>query len=204
MKLHKVTWERFDVNSYILEYNNTAVIIDCNMNTFSFLQSNNIVPSYIFITHEHFDHIEGIGLIKEYYPTIKIVSTQVSSMYFSDITCNMSRFFDGQNVVEPRADVEISTNKTFQIGNKMYTCYLTPGHTMGSMIISVDNMLFTGDTVLNNIKTPKQGINSSKEHLIDSLYFINNSFSDNTYIFPGHGNALMKSTWKIELSLGKI
>lgn len=204
MDLHKVVWERFDVNSYILTYDNYAVIIDCNKNTLPFLQKNNIEPLYIFLTHEHFDHIEGIGQIKKVFPQVTTIATYESSKHFSDDTNNMSRFFEGDNVVEPKADIEINSNQTFHICNQDFICYLTPGHTLGCMIIQAGNYLFTGDTVLHNIKTPKQGINSSKEELIKSLLFIKNTFDDNIIIYPGHGEKLLKLDWKMELSLGKI
>ena len=72
MKIHRIIWERFDVNSYVLEYSEKAVIIDCNTCTYPYLEKNNIKPDYIFVTHEHFDHIEGLGQIKAKFPEVNI------------------------------------------------------------------------------------------------------------------------------------
>lgn len=204
MKIHRIIWERFDVNSYVLEYDEKAVIIDCNSCTYPYLETNNIKLDYVFLTHEHFDHIEGLGQIKAKFPEVKTIATKTASQLFSSITDNMSKYFDGQDVVENSADIEITENTVFNIFNKEFKCFLTPGHTKGCMVIQVDNFLFTGDTVLNNIKTPKQGPNASKAKLIESLDFIESYFPDNILIYPGHGNSLYKYDWHKSLSLGKI
>lgn len=204
MKLHKVIWQRYDSNSYILEINNTVIIIDSNCELYPYLITNNIVPDYLFLTHEHFDHIEGINKIKESFSNIKVYATKSASELFSDEKSNMSFFFEGQNVSEAQADIEITENKTFNIADKNITCFLTPGHTDGCMIIQIDNLLFTGDTVLNNVKTPKNTPNSSKEKLVKSLDFIESFFNDETIIYPGHGEMFYKKDWNKATSLGKI
>lgn len=203
MILHKVTWERYDSNSYVLAFNGVVIIIDSNCELLAYLKVNNIIPDYLFATHEHFDHIEGIGNIKNAYPNMKVYAAKSASEMFSDETCNMSFFFEGQNVSEPKADIEIIENSVFNIADKNIECYLTPGHTHGCMIIKIDNMLFSGDTILNNIKTPKNTPNSSKEKLIESLDFIDTYFADDIIIYPGHGEKFYKKDWNKAVSLGK-
>lgn len=203
MILHKVTWERYDSNSYVLEFDNIVIIIDSNCELLPYLKANKITPDYLFATHEHFDHIEGISDIKNTYPHIKVYAVKSASEMFGDETCNMSLFFEGHNVSESKADVEITKNSVFDIAGKNVQCYLTPGHTHGCMIIKIDNMLFSGDTILNNIKTPKNTPSSSKEKLVESLDFIDSYFDDNTLIYPGHGEMFYKKNWNKAVSLGK-
>ena len=93
MILHKVTWERYDSNSYVLAFNGVVIIIDSNCELLAYLKVNNIIPDYLFATHEHFDHIEGIGNIKNAYPNMKVYAAKSASEMFSDETCNMSFFF---------------------------------------------------------------------------------------------------------------
>ncbi len=204
MKIHKVTWQRYDSNAYILEMDNAVIIIDSNSELMPYLSKHNITPDYLFATHEHFDHIDGIKQIKNAFPNIKICASKSASELFNDDKSNMSFFFDGKNVIEPKADIEINENEIFYFADKKICCYLTPGHTHGSMIINIDDMLFTGDTVLNNIKTPKNTPNSSKKELIKSLDFIDTYFDDNTIIYPGHGEKFYKKDWNKAVSLGKI
>lgn len=204
MELHKVIWQRYDSNSYILEISNLVIIIDSNCQLMPYLSKNNIIPDYLFATHEHFDHIEGIGQIKETFPNMKIIASKSASELFSDDKSNMSFFFDGKTINEPKADIEINENTVFNFMGKNIGCYLTPGHTYGSMVINIDNMLFTGDTILNNIKTPKNTPNSSKKGLIESLDFIDSHFNNDTIIYPGHGDKFYKKDWNKIISLGKI
>ncbi len=203
MILHKVTWARYDSNSYIIENNNAVIIIDSNCQLFPYLNENNIIPDYLFITHEHFDHIEGIGDIKKSFPNVKVYASKTSSEIFPDEKNNMSFFFEGQNVSEPKADIELTENSVFNIAGNEIKCYMTPGHTAGCMVIQIDNMLFTGDTILNNIKTPKNTPNSSKEKLRESLDFIDTFFDDEIIIYPGHGENFYKKDWNKSISLGK-
>lgn len=203
MKLHKITWKRYDSNSYVLEFNNVVIVIDSNCELLPYLHKNNITPDCLFATHEHFDHIEGIGEIKKDYPDMRVYAVKAASEMFNDETCNMSFFFEGQNVSEPKADIEITENSMFHIAGKNIQCCLTPGHTYGCMVIKIDNMLFSGDTILNNTKTPKNTPNSSKEKLIESLDFIDSYFDDNIIIYPGHGCKFYKKDWNKYVSLGK-
>lgn len=198
-----VKWKDYDVNSYILDINRKIVIIDCNCNVYNYLLLENITPDYIFLTHEHFDHIEGIGLIKKHFQNVRLIASKESSQCFSDCTRNMSLYFDGHNVAEPEADIELNSNHVFEINGQQIKCYFTPGHTIGSMVISIDKMLFTGDTILNNTKTPKNTPTSSKSQLIDSIEFIDSRFDGDYMFLPGHGKSFLKKNWDINITLGK-
>lgn len=200
---HIVIWERYNVNSYILDIAGTIIIIDCNCNVYDYLVKENISPDYIFLTHEHFDHIEGIGRIKKAFPNTCIIASEEASQYFGDTACNMSLYFDGESVTEPRADIEINNNEIFEINGRQVKCFLTPGHTFGSISIAVEKMLFTGDTILNNIKTPKNTPTSSKKHLIESIEFIDSHFNDDYLFLPGHGTSFLKKDWNKTITLGK-
>ena len=70
------------------------------------------------------------------------------------------------------------------------------------MIIKIGNMLFSGDTILNNIKIPANLPASSKEQLIKSLDFIDRNFDD-IIIYSGHWEKFYKKDWNKAVSLGK-
>lgn len=177
------------------------IIHNCEL--LPYLKANEITPDHLFATHEHFDHIEGIGDIKNAYPNMKVYAVKSASEMFSDEACNMSLFFEGHNISEPKADIEIIENSVFDIDDKNIQCYLTPGHTHGCMIIKIDNMLFSGDTILNNTKIPTNLPTSSKEQLIKSLDFIDSHFGDDIIIYSGHGEKFYKKDWNKAVSLGK-
>lgn len=133
---------------------------------------------------------------------MKVYAVKPASEMFSDETCNMSLFFEGHNILEPKTDIEIIEDSVFDIDDKNIQCYLTPEHTHGCMIIKIGNMLFSGDTILNNIKIPANLPASSKEQLIKSLDFIDRNFDD-IIIYSGHGEKFYKKDWNKAVSLGK-
>ena len=84
----------------------------------------------------------------------------------------------------------------------MIKTYNTPGHSEGGIVISMDNILFTGDTLLD-VKTPVNFPNSSKTKLKESIDFIDEKFSDDTIFYQGHGKPFLKKDWNKNKSLGQ-
>ena len=203
MRLEKVIWDRLKVNAYILVYEKSCIIIDCNKHVYDYIVLNDLNPIYIFITHGHFDHINGITKLRKTFPELKVAASAYASEMFSDSSLNLSLYFGGDETIEDKADIILNHEDKFNIFDRQLICYLTPGHTMGCTIFHIGNMLFTGDTVLYNMRTPLNLPDSSKERFKKSIDFISSNFHDNTMIYSGHGNCFLKSDWAIEKSLGK-
>ena len=83
-KIARIVNNRFNVNSYIYQENNKCIIIDCNIHTYDYIIKNKLNPAYMFLTHEHFDHIEGIASIKYVFPKMKIISSETTSAAMID------------------------------------------------------------------------------------------------------------------------
>ena len=64
----------------------------------------------------------------------------------------------------------------------------------------MDNVLFTGDTVLD-VKTPVNLPHSSKIKLKESVDFIDENFSDDTIFYQGHGKPFLKKDWNKTITL---
>ncbi len=63
----------------------------------------------------------------------------------------------------------------------------TPGHSMGSICILIDGLLFTGDTIMQT-KPYINKRNGSKEKFKESREMILGRFDGNQIIYPGHGD----------------
>lgn len=200
--IEKVIHEKFKANSYFFIEDNKCIVIDCNTKTLPYLFENNLKPIYLFVTHEHFDHIEGIKQVKEHFPETIIIASKAASKLLSDAKSNMSFYMDGIGFEEIEADVYIEDTSSFSFGKYLIQTYYTPGHTTGGIIIHIDNALFTGDTVLD-VKTPTTLPNSSKKQLLESLEFIDSHFDDNTIFYQGHGEPFIKKDWDKNNSIGK-
>lgn len=201
-KIDKVIHNRFKANSYIfMEDDGQCIVIDCNTNTFPYLQEHNLEPAYLLVTHEHFDHVEGVKKLKECFPNMIIVASKITSSLMKDAKTNMSFYLDGIGIEEIEADVYIEDKSSFIFKENNIQTYYTPGHTAGGIIIHIGNVLFTGDTLLN-IKTPTNLPNSSKKQLRESIEFIDSNFNNDTIFYQGHGDPFPKSKWDKNISIG--
>ena len=200
-KIDKVIHNKFKANSYIFMEDNQCIIIDCNTNTLPYLQEHNLEPAYLLVTHEHFDHVEGVKKLKECFPNMIIVASKITSSLMKDAKTNMSFYLDGIGIEEIEADVYIEDKSSFIFKENNIQTYYTPGHTAGGIIIHIGNVLFTGDILLN-IKTPTNLPNSSKKQLRESIEFIDSNFNNDTIFYQGHGDPFPKSKWDKNISIG--
>jgi len=49
-----------DNSSFLIEIENKKILFDCSENTFKYIKNNNIDIDYVFISHTHSDHINGL------------------------------------------------------------------------------------------------------------------------------------------------
>ncbi len=200
MKIYTLVSTRHNSNSFIINIENKCIIIDINLEAIDYIKENNLEPEYLFLTHEHLDHIKGTSEIKILYPSIKIISSKVAAENIKNIRENLSLYFDGIGFTENGVDIFIEDENEFIFQDILIKTYNTPGHSEGSIVINIDNLLFTGDTVLD-VKTPVNLPNSSKAQLKESVDFIDENFSDDTIFYQGHGKPFLKKDWNKTITL---
>ena len=157
--------------TYIIVENSSksAIIIDSVKSNFQrdsvLIKELGLELKYIVDTHIHADHVTGAFDLKKEFGA-KIVSG-----------------INNKNV--KNVDLFLDEDDELQIGNIKLKAILTPGHTAGCTSFSIDNFLFTGDTLLIRSvgRTDFQEGNAKKLYnSIQKLY----AFKDNTIIFPAH------------------
>ena len=62
----------------------------------------------------------------------------------------------------------------------------TPGHSDDSVCFIIDNMLFTGDTLIKNVRTVTKLKSGSKEKLNETLRQIEKFKGQSLMVYPGH------------------
>lgn len=200
MDIKTVVTPHYNSNSYIIIIDTKCVIVDINLETINYVKEYKLEPIYLFLTHEHLDHIKGTSEIKKLYPSIKIISSKVAAKNIQDSRENLSLYFDGVGFEEDGVDIFIEYENEFIFQDILIKTYNTPGHSEGSIVINIDNVLFTGDTVLD-VKTPVNLPHSSKIKLKESVDFIDENFSDDTIFYQGHGKPFLKKDWDKNKSL---
>jgi hydroxyacylglutathione hydrolase len=205
MEVIQILNKPIDSNSFIIyqEGVSNCIVVDPGTNDclelFSFFVNHNLKPEYIFLTHEHFDHIWGVNRLKEIY-SCNIVCSKNCSERIIDKKKNMSVFYDQVGFQSYSADILIE-NISFRLSwnNLDFEFFESKGHSEGSICISFKDSLFTGDTIIKNHKTVVKFPGGSRANLISSLIFLLSKFEKRKIkVYPGHGESFYLNEIAIE------
>ncbi len=140
---------------------------------------------YILLTHGHFDHIAAA----KYYSNISkapIVISKQDSKFIEDSALNMQGDFDID--VEPFIpDILLDDDiDVLRFANKDIEILHSPGHTAGSLCFVLNDMLFTGDTLMKDSMGRTDLPTGGKRAILKSLKMLHD-LSGEYKIYPGHG-----------------
>ena len=114
--VHKIVNYPIDSNCFVIykKYDFFCIVIDPgsenNEELISFFEKENIYPSYIILTHEHFDHILGANSLKEIYNS-KIVCSEICSELISNSKKNLSLFYKNLDYKIKQVDILFRAKK---------------------------------------------------------------------------------------------
>lgn len=183
--------EPVDSVTYVVSNNDSqkALIIDPGTENDSriieYLNKANLIPEYILLTHEHFDHILGVNHLREVYSDIKLVSSEKTSVRLPEVKKNLSVFHNQTYLVVAEADILVEEGCHFFCGLPV-NVYHTPGHTDSSLTFIIGRSLFSGDFLLPFVRPVTNLPTGSRKAYQESLSKIKGRFSGYT-IYPGHG-----------------
>lgn len=191
------------INSYVLKVNNKAVVVDPNDYDEIITAIGECNLDYIFITHEHFDHIMAVDRLRDKYKA-KLVAQKFASEHIQFASKNLSKFsniildFMNKAISSPIKEfivkeADILYKDFYNLNWEGYDFLFThtPGHTKGSSCIIVDNYLFSGDSLFECCDTDTKGIGTSrKEYNAITIPFFESIKSD-LNVFSGHYNSFI-------------
>ena len=140
---------------------------------------------YIFITHGHADHVLALERVKEFFNVPVIISKTDAQRLMDPVLLNERPYVIAPvNPVYP--DLLIQEGDELWMDELKCRFYAMPGHTEGSMAVIVNDVIFTGDTLMKNKhgKTSLPGGNT--EQLIASIRRILSDLEGNYRVLPGH------------------
>jgi glyoxylase-like metal-dependent hydrolase (beta-lactamase superfamily II) len=160
-----------DNNVYLLQDTATgdALLIDAADEPDAILEFINTTPVVgVFTTHGHGDHHNAVPEVPD----------AVGAPF-------MLHPLDEQ-VAGKKVDAAIDVG-TILIGRTSATVLHTPGHTPGSVCLSLPGVVFTGDTLFPGGPGATRFGHSSFTTIIESLERELFTLPDTTVVFPGHG-----------------
>ncbi len=169
----------------------------------------------VLLTHEHFDHVIGLNRVMDCCASsCRVIAGETCSERIQDTKANLSAYADvlaelgGKQIPEhwspfscKAADITFDTRYAFCWRGHAVELFSTPGHSAGSCCIVVDDMLFVGDTVLENnlmVKFPDSSKKLYRSVTVPLLekWLLGNRIS---CVYPGHGDVMSP-----EMALGLI
>lgn len=141
-------------------------------------------PVVIINTHSHADHIGANGDIKKTYH-VPLMIHRDDADDLPDPARNLSAHI-GPGFAAPAADRLLAENDTIAVGQLTLRVVHTPGHTRGGIVLAVEDLLFTGDTLFCGTVGRTDLPGGSDTVLAASLKKFD-LFPKTMRILPGHG-----------------
>lgn len=145
---------------------------------------NNI--KYILLTHGHFDHIGYADKLRKE-TGAKIVIYNGEEKFLRNSALNLASFMGGMKIAPFDADIIVNDGDEIPFGEKFINVIHTPGHTSGSCCYIIDDILFSGDTLMAGSMGRTDFPTGDYDKIIESLRRIKN-LKDNYRVYCGHGS----------------
>ena len=178
-------------NNYAIEINEQdLVLVDFgNYSIEAFSQwietkQKNIVA--LILTQEHAEHCNGVDELKKRFD-FELYCSEKCETNMRNPKQNYSRYieefetFGVQSQATIVKDQQILNFKDFEI-----EVIETPGHSPGSICLFTEMGVFTGDTILNNVKSPLSFPHSNKKDFKKSIEKLEILIEEGKTIYPGH------------------
>jgi hydroxyacylglutathione hydrolase len=156
----------------------------------SFLETNKLELSQIWLTHSHLDHCGGVKDLKSKF-NVPLYASKIESVFRSKVEESCARFGIPPGYMEncPEPDFFWEEMQTIEFNEYKFDILFTPGHSEGHYCFYQKDcgVLLAGDTLFAGSIGRTDLPGGNHQQLIDS---INNKIlvlPDNTKVMSGHG-----------------
>ncbi len=186
MKYRRIVVGSLETNCYLLINKNQCVIIDPGAEANKIIdeiESLELKPIAIILTHGHIDHCSGVKEIKNLYKIPDYLHKGDDKVITSFISKEYAKMLNLPMPIKPK---NLINEGDYKIGEFKLKIIHTPGHSPGSISIKANNLLFTGDTLfqgsIGRTDLPGGDYNKIQESLKKLM-----KFNNDTIILSGHG-----------------
>lgn len=182
MNIKRFTLGDYRSNCYILYEDGLAFVIDPGYESdelYHFLDEEKLIVGKIYLTHGHIDHVGGVKELKKRYDCV-VYAPEKDKIWLRMSPYNRLGY-------EIPVDVWVIDLDMISFIGRQLIVYETPGHSMGSTVLSFDRFLFSGDTLfyqsIGRVDIPL----ADGKVLYQSVKRIYDLFDDDVIVYPGHG-----------------
>lgn len=199
---------RFTSNTYIIsqpEHNDVWVVDPGDTKiVFEWMKNHSKTAiTGILLTHAHFDHIYGMNEILSRYPhCVVYIANEYGKNALHNPKTNGSKYTEeGPIEILNGADIQYypSTLKLWD-GVELHS-FNTPGHSDDSQCFLVDGMLFTGDTLIKDVRTVTKLKGGSVDKLELSKHRLFELKGNALKVMPGHGDDFSLDNYDLNIMI---
>ncbi|MCX8094703.1 MAG: MBL fold metallo-hydrolase [Caldisericia bacterium] len=197
IKVEKEIVSPYRTNCYFVYKDKEGIIIDPGGDCYKIKRKleelKNIKFEYVLNTHGHEDHTFCDNFLKKNYK-MKIFIHKSDLPFISNGAINKKYW---SNFEEVEVDFLFEDGYELNLSSFNIKVIHTEGHTPGSSMFIIDNLIFSGDTIFKGTIGRTDFEYSSSIKMKNSIIKILNKLNDKDYIiYPGHGPS---TTFKEEI-----
>lgn len=197
MKLSRFVFNLFSENTFILwnEEKKEAAIVDPGMEddidrkkVMQFIEENELTVKMVLLTHQHVDHVCGVGWIVENYGCP--VYGHKDDVIWGEKVDVQAEMFNLPYAVQHYVTTDYVTDgDVLELNGESIEVRHTPGHSSGGVIYYLPESGFalTGDTIFQMSIGRTDIAHGNFDNLINSIKTKVFTLPEDTVLCPGHG-----------------
>ncbi len=185
MQINTVVTGAFSTNTYIIKAPKGTILIDPSGKASKLIDTIKDEDIIILLTHGHFDHIKAVDDLYDHYHCM--IYMHKDDLELTDPVSSKKTNTLGPYSASISAPIDHLKEGKMMIYGQEVEVYFTPGHTKGSVIYRIGNVIFSGDTLFKESVGRTDLYGGNESDLKKSLRIFK-EFPSDLDVYPGHGD----------------